>query len=136
MINTLTESKPITHEEIAHYAYLLWEADGKPEGRDVDYWVKAETILYTSDEDSKKAVDAAVAKAKPRKKPAKAPKAKLEGTSKKTAVTPAKSAVKKEAAPKLATPKTAKATKAPKTKTPATKKKSAKRSSKKSSGSV
>ena len=44
----LTTEKSVTHEEISHYAYLLWEADGKPDGKDKDYWVKAETILYSS----------------------------------------------------------------------------------------
>ena len=43
----LTTEKSVTHEEISHYAYLLWEADGKPEGKDKNYWVKAETILYS-----------------------------------------------------------------------------------------
>lgn len=29
-------------EKIRHRAYTLWEADGCPEGREMDYWLKAE----------------------------------------------------------------------------------------------
>ena len=133
MINTLTNSKPVTHEEIAHYAYLLWEADGKPEGRDVDYWVKAETILYTSEEGTKnKTVQVATSeapKAKARKKTVKAPKtkakAKAEATRKKAVEAPAATPEKKAVASKTS-----------KAKAPAAKKKSAKRSTKKSSGTA
>jgi hypothetical protein len=29
------------HEEIQRRAYALWEADGRPEGQDQQYWFKA-----------------------------------------------------------------------------------------------
>lgn len=34
-----------THDEIATYAYYLWEAEGRPPGRDVDYWLQAEAQM-------------------------------------------------------------------------------------------
>ena len=46
----LTNGNQVTHDEIARYAYLLREEDGKPEGHDVEYWVKAETLLYIEQE--------------------------------------------------------------------------------------
>lgn len=32
-------------EEIARYAYHLWESEGRLEGRDVDYWFQAKMQL-------------------------------------------------------------------------------------------
>jgi hypothetical protein len=32
-------------EQIAYRAYLLWLADGKPEGRDKEHWKEAESIV-------------------------------------------------------------------------------------------
>lgn len=51
-------------------AYLLWEQDGKPEGRELDYWLAAEAILGngTSKEGGKAA-------ARPRRATSIAPKA-------------------------------------------------------------
>ena len=34
-----------TDEEIARYAYCLWESEGRIHGRDLDYWLQAETHL-------------------------------------------------------------------------------------------
>ncbi len=31
--------------EIAKRAYLIWELEGRPPGRDLDYWLRAETEL-------------------------------------------------------------------------------------------
>ena len=36
---------PPTHDEIAIYAYYLWEADGRQSGRDMDYWLQAKAHL-------------------------------------------------------------------------------------------
>jgi len=35
----------ITHDEIAQVAYRHWEQDGRPEGRDREYWLEAEQQL-------------------------------------------------------------------------------------------
>jgi len=35
----------IPHEEIARLAYQAWEKDGRPAGRDMEYWLQAETQL-------------------------------------------------------------------------------------------
>lgn len=32
-------------EEIARYAYYLWEAEGRIHGRDLDYWLQAQAHL-------------------------------------------------------------------------------------------
>jgi|SRR5665213_1713211 len=34
-----------TNEEIATYAYYLWESDGRQIGHDVDYWLQAKAHL-------------------------------------------------------------------------------------------
>jgi hypothetical protein len=38
-------SRQITTESIASRAYTLWEQAGKPLGRDVEYWLQAESQL-------------------------------------------------------------------------------------------
>ena len=35
----------ITTETIAAHAYTLWEKDGRPHGRDLEYWLQAEKQL-------------------------------------------------------------------------------------------
>ena len=30
---------------VSERAYMLWEADGRPEGRDLEYWTRAEDEL-------------------------------------------------------------------------------------------
>ena len=44
METTTRLAKP-TSDEIAHLAYLFWEQEGKTPGRDMDYWLQAETLL-------------------------------------------------------------------------------------------
>ena len=41
-------------EQIRRLAYSIWEREGYPEGRDIEHWLKAETIWRskTSEEDS------------------------------------------------------------------------------------
>ncbi len=34
-----------TQDQIAQYAYYLWECEGRPAGRDLDYWLQAEAHL-------------------------------------------------------------------------------------------
>ena len=34
-----------TNEAIQHEAYLLWEAEGRPFGRDYEYWMRASGVL-------------------------------------------------------------------------------------------
>ncbi len=34
-----------TREDIAAAAHATWEQEGRPEGRDVEHWLKAETEL-------------------------------------------------------------------------------------------
>jgi len=111
---TLTDEKKITHEEIARYAYLLWEEDGKPEGRDVVYWVKAEELLYQAAEQGLAAPE--VSRSVPEQvKPAPAAAESIKPVAKKPVEAPSRkaSAVESGTAPSA---KTAKVAKAPKTK--------------------
>ncbi len=39
-----------TDEEIARYAYFLWESEGKIHGRDLDYWLQAKAHLTAARE--------------------------------------------------------------------------------------
>ncbi len=39
-----------TNDEIAIYAYHLWDSEGRAEGRDVDYWLQAEAHLIADRE--------------------------------------------------------------------------------------
>jgi hypothetical protein len=39
------KSRNITNDCIASRAYTLWEKDGRPQGRDVEYWLQAEQQL-------------------------------------------------------------------------------------------
>lgn len=34
-----------TDKEISVYAYHLWESDGRPQGRDMDFWLQAKAHL-------------------------------------------------------------------------------------------
>ncbi len=34
-----------SEEEIQHTAYLLWQAEGRPAGRDLDLWLRAKEAL-------------------------------------------------------------------------------------------
>jgi hypothetical protein len=44
-------------DEVALCAYLIWEKEGKPHGRDADHWFQAQTLLRAM-----RAADAAAAK--------------------------------------------------------------------------
>lgn len=46
---TKTFQQP-TDEEIARYAYYLWESEGCVHGRDMDYWLQAKAHLTTTRE--------------------------------------------------------------------------------------
>ncbi|HWD19589.1 MAG TPA: DUF2934 domain-containing protein [Verrucomicrobiae bacterium] len=45
MSNTSETKSQFTQDQIAAKAYQLWEADGRPDGRDVEYWLKAQERL-------------------------------------------------------------------------------------------
>lgn len=141
---TLTEEKKVTHEEIARYAYLLWEQDGKPEGRDVDYWVRAEELLYQAAEqgltkpvppatapEAVKPAAKAVESIKPvAKQPVETPVKKAKEAKAKTTPAPKSARVSETTKAEESTPK---ATTAKAAKPKATKKKAATKRAKKSS---
>lgn len=41
------EMSPELRERVEQRAYALWEADGRPEGRALDYWLQAEQEFVT-----------------------------------------------------------------------------------------
>ncbi|MBI2240588.1 MAG: DUF2934 domain-containing protein [Magnetospirillum gryphiswaldense] len=60
----------VTQDQIQELAYRLWQEDGSPAGRDMDYWLRAEAALHTTVKP--KAEKKAVAKPKIAKPAAKA----------------------------------------------------------------
>ena len=52
-------------EEIARYAYHLWESEGRQHGRDMDYWMQAKAHLI-----ARRKHDAGLLKQAAQKKPA------------------------------------------------------------------
>ena len=111
-------------EKLRLHAYHLWEADGRPEGRSMEYWEKARALLEqelaaASPPDEANEVDTGAAQ--PVKKPVKAkskatpagkdsvktPKAKPKADAKVARKTATKTATKKAAKPKAAATGTA-----------------------------
>ncbi len=48
MRKTTENVSPANHDEIAGLAKRLWERDGRPSGRDLEYWLRAERQLPAS----------------------------------------------------------------------------------------
>jgi hypothetical protein len=45
-MNLIAETEPmVSHEDIAHLAYINWQKDGCPHGHDETYWLEAERQL-------------------------------------------------------------------------------------------
>jgi len=38
----------ISSDDIAFAAYCFWEQDGRPDGRDLEHWLRAENLLRKS----------------------------------------------------------------------------------------
>ena len=45
MLNNPLQDNPGREERVRERAYHLWEADGKPHGRDVEYWQRARELV-------------------------------------------------------------------------------------------
>ena len=45
MLNNPLQENPEREERVRERAYHLWEADGKPHGRDVEYWQRARELV-------------------------------------------------------------------------------------------
>jgi hypothetical protein len=43
--NPLDDADPARQQRIRERAYALWEADGRPEGRDLEYWERARELI-------------------------------------------------------------------------------------------
>lgn len=48
-----------THDEISAYARAIWEAEGRPHGRDLEHWLMAEANLRRARPPGRKARPAA-----------------------------------------------------------------------------
>jgi hypothetical protein len=76
-MKTEQQVNPPTQQEIAAYAYQLWESEGRQQGREWHYWFQAETQL-TADRKQDAAIAAAAVQATvklPEVKPVATPKA-------------------------------------------------------------
>ena len=89
-------------EKISQRAYEIWEAEGRPEGRDLEHWLQAETEIVVLSKNWLKAEVADIAPHKPAPVK-KSPAAKKPAAAK--AAAPKAPAAKKPAAKKPATPK-------------------------------
>lgn len=45
MNNTTLDTTKLEHDTVAFCAYMLWDNEGRPAGRDKEHWLKAEAYL-------------------------------------------------------------------------------------------
>jgi hypothetical protein len=43
------ENNPEREARVREYAYQLWEAEGRPHGRDVEFWVRARELIASEE---------------------------------------------------------------------------------------
>ena len=55
----MTISALIDESVVREQAYLLWEQDGRPFGRDAEYWLRAEAALVPAPKSARKQAKAA-----------------------------------------------------------------------------
>jgi hypothetical protein len=48
MITTSENDQQVEHDEIAKLAKRFWESEGRPVGRDLEYWLRAEQAVRSS----------------------------------------------------------------------------------------
>jgi len=48
-VDNKLETNPVREQRVRERAYHLWEADGKPHGRDVEYWQSARELVAMED---------------------------------------------------------------------------------------
>lgn len=76
MASKIKAFKEPTHEEIAVYAYYLWEFEGRPHGKDKEHWQQARAYLIAD-----RQYEAGVLKSElAEPKPVPAPKPKITGS--------------------------------------------------------
>jgi hypothetical protein len=52
MVRNPSATDPSREHRVRERAYHLWEADGKPHGRDVEYWERARELVGTEESTS------------------------------------------------------------------------------------
>jgi len=65
MIKTIDTKLRPTHDEIAVFAYHLWESEGRQDGRDAEYWFRAQEQLCARNSQTGSARSSAAAPAAP-----------------------------------------------------------------------
>jgi hypothetical protein len=56
-MNTTTQHKMAGRDDIALLAYQKWEAQGRPSGKEMEFWLEAEQQLVLSDKTKAKAAE-------------------------------------------------------------------------------
>ena len=59
IMETTTRVEKPTSEDIGRLAYLIWEREGQPQGRQLDHWLQAESILMALVEPAEPVVEEA-----------------------------------------------------------------------------
>jgi hypothetical protein len=68
MVRNSSVTDPTREHRVRERAYHLWEADGKPHGRDVEYWERARELVGTEEStSSEKSPNAAAPPDQPRR---------------------------------------------------------------------
>jgi hypothetical protein len=49
VVDNPLDTNPAREQRVRERAYQLWEADGKPHGRDVEYWQRARELIAMED---------------------------------------------------------------------------------------
>jgi hypothetical protein len=62
-MNAIIEQKPaLNHDDIANLARQIWQSEGGQEGRDLEYWLKAERQILAAKQQTSRQMNDAVAK--------------------------------------------------------------------------
>jgi hypothetical protein len=73
-MQTSTQHKTANPEQIARAAYQLWEQAGKPTGRDMEFWLKAERQISVTSRTSANPANTSDSPSKQRSQPSAAAK--------------------------------------------------------------
>lgn len=57
--NTQSGQSSVNEQQVAQRAYELWEAGGQPAGRDLEYWLQAESELRSASQTSRAMMNSA-----------------------------------------------------------------------------
>jgi hypothetical protein len=69
MASTLELQNVNPSDAVAHLAHAIWEQEGRPQGRDLEFWLQAESYLKASVKGQADGVAAAIESAPARSRP-------------------------------------------------------------------